>query len=102
MGLISTGGKLVATGLIAAAGFYCGVKYDNNYRIKTEVSSINCPYTLSTGEKGWGVTEKLTNETQPVTRDFQLGSIEYRLEGIVREAPSARQEMLHWLGADKI
>ncbi|MBI5390295.1 hypothetical protein HZB02_02305 [Candidatus Woesearchaeota archaeon] len=78
--------KAIVTGLFFAGGYLLG-------NSKPE-PSLDL-YKLHRLNETYYITQTTTGIRQPITEDFQLGSLEYRLDGIVRESLRSGRENLY-------
>jgi hypothetical protein len=60
-----------------------GLALYGGYRIWDDYKA---PYRLVSENSGYYLVEKSTNRQKQITKEFQLGSPEYRLEGLMHES----------------
>jgi hypothetical protein len=74
-------GSLVLLGMAAYGGY-------------TGWQNFKSPYKLVDNNGSYSLLEKDTNRKQEITKDFQLGTLEYRLHGISRESAGKVKNIL--------
>jgi hypothetical protein len=79
-------GSLIMLGLAVYGGYTGWQNYKSPYKLIE--NNNNGIYSL---------IEKDTNKRQEITRDFQLGTIDYRIDGILRESKGRVKESLETL-----
>jgi hypothetical protein len=81
--------NVVTVALIAGA-FYYGYKLH-------EKKILEMPYRVETQHSVPYLVKNETNERHMITEDFQLGTIEYRLRGLMREGKNKLEDALEEL-----
>ncbi len=79
----ATGG-IVSLAIFVAAMHGCQRAYED----------WKSPYRLTHYKEQYFLEEKRSARKEPITQDFQLGSIEYRIEGLLREGKDRVEQAL--------